>query len=55
MNTLKFPKYSSTTGHTCLFPKCEFISVHKGKFFKYTTELEIPRSVNGDNTSDNAP
>ena len=31
--------------------------VHKGKrkFFKNTTEIEIPQSVNGDDSSDNAP
>ena len=36
---------------------CENVSLHKGKtkFFKSTTEIEIPRSVNGDETSGNAP
>ena len=39
------------------FPKCENISVHKGKrkFLKNTTEIEIPQSVNGDDSSHNAP
>jgi hypothetical protein len=38
-------------------PNCENISMQKGKrkFFKNTTEIEIPRSVNADDSSDNAP
>jgi len=39
------------------FPKCENIAVHNGKrkFFKNTTEIEIPRSQNRGDSSDNAP
>ena len=33
----------------------EIILVHKGKFFKNTTEIEIKRFVNDDDSSDNAP
>jgi len=39
------------------FPKCENILVHKGKgkFFRNTTEIENAQSVNGHDSSDNAP
>jgi hypothetical protein len=50
----ELPKYSDTTGHTYISPKREIISVHRGTFFKNTTEIEIAQSVNGNDTSHNA-
>jgi len=48
-------KYSCTTEHTWLLPKCKTVSVHSGKCFQNTTEMETPWSVNGNKYSDNAP
>ena len=33
----------------------EIIQVQKEFFFKNTTDIHAPRSVNGDDSSDNAP
>ena len=57
MNILNFHNILAQLDIHDFFPKCENISVHKGKrkFFKNTAEIEIPQSVNGDDSSDNAP
>jgi hypothetical protein len=48
-------KYSCTTEHTWLFPpSVKLYQCPKDIFFKNTTETEMARSVNGDDTSDNA-
>jgi hypothetical protein len=46
-------KYSRHTGHSLLLPNCKIVSVHSGKYFQNTTEIETPLSVNGDNYADN--
>jgi len=57
MNILNFHNILALLDIHEFFLKCENISVLKGKrkFFKNTTEIEIPQSVNGDDSSDNAP
>ena len=57
MNILNFHNILALLDIHDYFPKCENILVHKGKrkFFKSSTEIEIPQSVNGDDYSDNAP
>jgi len=55
MNTLNFQNIFALLDIHAYLPKCEIISLHKGKFFKYTTGIEIPQSVNGNYSSDNAP
>jgi len=57
MNILNFHNILALLDIHDFFPKCENISVHKGKnkFFKNTTEIGIPQSVNGDDSLDNAP
>jgi len=57
MNILNFHNILALLELHDFFPKCENILLNKGKkkFFKNTTEIEITQSVNGDDSSDNAP
>jgi len=55
MHTLNFQNILELLYIHAFFPKCEIISVHKDKFFKNTTEILFTQSVNGDDSSDNAP
>jgi len=57
MNIINFHNILALLDIHDFFPKCENKSVHKGKgkFFKSTTEIEIPQPVIGDDSSGNAP
>jgi hypothetical protein len=55
MNTLHFQNMLALMDIYAFFQKCEITSVNKGKFFKNTTDIETPQSVNGDDSLDNAP
>jgi len=54
MNTLNFQNVLALLDIYAFLPKCEIIPVNKGIFFKNTTDIETPRSVNVDDSSDNA-
>jgi len=52
MNTLNFQIFLHYWTYMN-FVKCEIVSVHNGKLFFNTTEIENPCSVNGDDYSHN--
>jgi hypothetical protein len=55
MNTLNFKNILALLDIHAFIPSVKLYQCRKEIFFKNTTEIEIPRSVNGDGFSYNAP
>jgi hypothetical protein len=55
MNTLNFHNILALLDIQAFLPSVKLYQDTKRKFFKNTTEIDITRFVNGDDSSDNAP